>query len=211
VTITRFILVRHGETRWNVEQRVQGHGNSDLTETGVEQAKAIARRLASEEFDLVVASDLGRAAETARHVAALCGREVVSDARLRERNFGAGEGMGYHEIGEKYPGAFSRTEATDPDVGIPGGESRRQFHDRIVAAFDSLAARHPGKRIAVVTHGGVLATIHRHIHGVDVSQPHRVAINNASFNEVCFEDTCWSVMAWDDRAHLDGTESFEEV
>jgi probable phosphoglycerate mutase len=208
---TRFILVRHGETRWNVEQRVQGHGDSDLTETGVQQAKAIARRLAEEDFDLLVASDLGRAHETARHVAGQCGRPIVIDPRLRERSFGAGEGMGYREIGEKYPGAFSRTEATDPDVGIPGGESRRQFHDRIVAAFQSLAAEHPGKRIAVVTHGGVLATVHRHIHGVDVAQPHRVAINNASFNEVCLEDACWSVATWDDRAHLDGGDSFEEV
>jgi probable phosphoglycerate mutase len=209
--MTRFILVRHGETLWNVEQRVQGHGNSDLTETGIEQAKAIARRLAEEEFDLLIASDLGRAAATARHVAELCQCEVIIDPRLRERSFGAGEGMGYREIGEKYPGAFSRTEATDPDVGIPGGESRRQFHDRIVAAFESLAAEHPGKRIAVVTHGGVLATIHRHIRGVDVSQPHRVAINNASFNEVCLENTCWTVTAWDDRAHLDVRDSFEEI
>src|SRR5260221_14219348 len=101
----RFIVIRHGETEWNVAASIQGQGDSALTAAGVAQARALARRLATQEFDLLVASDLGRALDTARHVAAACGHEVRLDARFRERHFGAGEGMTYEEIHRAYPDA----------------------------------------------------------------------------------------------------------
>src|SRR5262249_32105907 len=153
--MTSFVVIRHGETEWNVANRVQGHGDSRLTAAGRAQARSLAQRLASEHFDLLVCSDLGRALETARPLAEATGHAIQRDARLRERNFGEGEGLSYEEIGKRYPGAFpkhavtpaqagaqfSETEADiDPDYAIPGGESRRQFHERVAAAFDSLAA-----------------------------------------------------------------------
>ncbi len=121
---TRFIVVRHGETHWNVEARIQGQGDSDLTATGIAQAEAIAERLAAERFDLLVSSDLGRALATARRIGERCGHPIATDQRLRERHFGAGEGLTYDEIGREYPGAFSRTRETDPDFAIPGGANR---------------------------------------------------------------------------------------
>jgi probable phosphoglycerate mutase len=208
--MTRFIVVRHGETQWNVEARVQGHGDSPLTAAGIAQAEAVAQRLAGERFDVLLSSDLGRAAQTARRIAARCGHPIVTDARLRERHFGAGEGLTYDEIGILYPDAFSRTRETDPDFVIPGGESRRAFHERVTAAFEALAREHAGRRVAVITHGGVLAALYRFIHGIAVATPHKVPITNAAFNLVACDAGRWSVEAWDDSAHLGVADPFEE-
>ena len=207
---TRFIVVRHGETEWNVASRIQGFRDSPLTARGVAQADAIAGRLAQERFDLLVASDLGRAMQTAERIAARCGLPVIADARLRERNFGVGEGLTYGEIDHEWPEVFSRVRETDPDFVIPGGESRRQFHDRIRDAFVALASEHDGKRVAVVAHGGVLATLYRHMHDIPVARPHRIPIANASYNAVTFEADAWTVQAWDEVDHLPEAVPFVE-
>lgn len=208
--MTRFIVVRHGETRWNVEERIQGHGDSPLTQKGLAQAEAIAGRLAGEPFDVLVASDLGRAMQTALAIARRCGRPVIPDARLRERSFGAGEGMTYAEIDRAWPDVFSRVRETDPDFVIPGGESRRQFHARVHDAFTALAREHEGRRVTVVAHGGVLAVLYRVIHDIPVGRPHAVPISNASYNAAAFEAEAWALEAWDDVAHIPGAVPFVE-
>jgi probable phosphoglycerate mutase len=207
---TRFIVVRHGETQWNVEQRIQGNGDSPLTARGLAQAEAIAERLATEPFDALVASDLGRAMQTAERIARRTGHRVIRDPRLRERHFGEGEGLTYAEIDRLHPGAFSRTREMDPDYRVPGGETRREFHARILHAFESLADEHDGQRIAVVAHGGVLAAIYRVIHGIAVAEPHTIPIANAAYNAVSFTADRWSLEAWDDVAHLPAAAPFVE-
>ena len=209
--MTRFIVVRHGETRWNVEARIQGQRDSDLTEEGVAQAEALGERLAGERFDRIVSSDLGRAHETARRIAAACGREITLDVRLRERHFGQGEGLLYDEVDRLHPGAFSRVRETDPDYVIPGGESRRQFHARVVAGFEALARAHAGETVVVVTHGGVLATLYRHIHGIPLDKAHAIPITNASYNALTFDGARWAVDTWSCTLHLPGAEPFEEA
>ncbi len=204
--MTRFIAIRHGETRWNVEARIQGHGDSPLTETGVAQADAIAQRLAGEKFDRIIASDLARAHETAKRIAALSGHAVGVDQRLRERNFGAGEGLSYDEIDRLYPGAFSRARVTDPDYRIPGGESRRDFHERVVSTVEAIARRHAGETVVLVTHGGVLSTLYRHVHSIALEKAHAIAITNASFNSLAFDGSRWRVDTWNCTRHLPGAE-----
>jgi probable phosphoglycerate mutase len=207
----RFIVVRHGETQWNVAGRIQGQGNSPLTEHGLAQAEAIAERLARERFDVLLASDLGRAMQTAARIAARCGLAIVPDSRLRERSFGAGEGLSYAEIDRQYPDVFSRGAATtNPDLNVPGGESRRQFHERVRAAFEALVREHEGKRVCVVSHGGVLAALYRIVHDIPVAHAHRVAISNASYNAVAFDGAAWALEAWDDTDHLPEGEGFVE-
>jgi probable phosphoglycerate mutase len=208
--MTRFIVVRHGETQWNVESRIQGQGDSPLTAAGLAQAEAIADRLASERFDALVSSDLGRAMRTAAAIACRSGHSIIPDARLRERDFGEGEGMTYAEVDRAWPDAFSRVRETDPDMAVPGGESRRQFHERVRDAFAALAREHEGKRVAVVAHGGVLAALYRLIHDIPVGKPHAVPIANASYNAVAFEADAWAIEAWDDVDHLPGAVPFVE-
>jgi len=207
---TRFIVVRHGETEWNVAKRIQGARDSALTANGRAQAEAIGQRLARERFDALISSNLGRAVQTAERVSAHSGLPIRTDARLQERNFGAGEGMTYEEIDRAYPDVFSRERETDPDIVIPGGESRRQFHDRVHAAFEALAREHDGKRVAVITHGGVLSTLYRVVHGIPVAHAHRITISNASYNAVAFDADAWTLEAWDDTAHLPGAVPFVE-
>jgi probable phosphoglycerate mutase len=209
--MTRVIAVRHGQTEWNVAARIQGQGDSELTEEGRAQARSIAERLTREHFDAIISSDLGRAAATAQAISERSGKPVVLDARLRERHFGVGEGMTYDEVDRAYPGAFARIRNVDPDFVIPGGESRRQFHDRVCNAFDSLAAAHAGKTIVIVTHGGVLATFFRHVHDIPLEIAHPIAITNAAYNMLAYEAERWRVVTWSDSAHLDGGESFEEA
>jgi 2,3-bisphosphoglycerate-dependent phosphoglycerate mutase len=207
---TRFIVVRHGETRWNVEARIQGQQDSPLTEEGIAQAEALAQRLAGEKFDRIIASDLGRALDTAKAIARACGREITLDDRFRERHFGAGEGLRYDEVDRRYPGAFNRVRETDPDYVIPGGESRRQFHARVVAGFEALAQAHAGETVVVVTHGGVLATLYRHIHAIPLDKAHAIPITNASYNALAFDGARWTVDTWSCTLHLPGAEPFEE-
>ena len=207
---TRFVVVRHGETQWNFASRIQGHGDSPLTTAGEAQAAAIAQRLAGEQFDRLVSSDLGRAWRTAQAIAARAGREVLADPRLRERNYGVLEGLTYGEIDARYPGVFSRVRDSDPDFTVPGGESRRQLFERVRDAFESLAAAHAGRRLVVVCHGGVLAALYRHAHGIDVGAAHSIPIPNAAFNALVHERGRWMVEAWGDTAHLAGAEPIVE-
>jgi probable phosphoglycerate mutase len=207
---TRIVVVRHGETEWNVASRIQGHSDSPLTAAGEAQAGAIAARLAGESFDRLVSSDLGRALRTARAIAARTGHAVEADARLRERNYGVAEGLTHGEIGVHYPEIFSRVRETDPDYVVPGGESRRQMYERIRDAFESLARDCAGGRLAVVCHGGVLAMLYRHVHGIPVGAARAIPIPNASYNAVVRDGGGWLVEAWADTAHLEPAEPFVE-
>lgn len=209
--MTRFIVVRHGETEWNLGSRIQGHSDSALTAEGLAQAEALARRLARERFDRLLSSDLGRAHETARIIAARTGHALALDRRLRERAFGEAEGLTYGELDHQFPDAFSKVRETDPDYVIPGGESRRQHYERVCGAFESLAREHAGLRLAVVCHGGVLAALYRRIYGLGIATPRPIPIPNASYNAIACDGAAWTVEVWGDTAHLATALSFEEL
>jgi uncharacterized phosphatase len=149
VTETTILLVRHGETDWNAEHRVQGHTDRPLNERGRAQAHALAQQLAGEPLDAVYASDLSRAYETARIVADTHSLPVEALPELRERDFGTWEGLTDEEILERFP---------DTRTGGPWGdaETRDELETRILAAMGRVVARHPGGRVLVVTHGGPL-------------------------------------------------------
>ena len=201
--MTQFIVVRHGETEWNLQARIQGHGDSALTGNGLAQADAIANRLAGEAFDVLISSDLGRALQTAGRIGAATRHEVVPDSRFRERSFGSAEGFTYAELHERYPEAYGRhLQDNDPDYRLPQAETRREFYARIGLAFDALARERAGQRVAVVCHGGVLAALYRHIHGIPAEQPASVEIPNAAYNRVARAASGWTIEAWADTAHL---------
>jgi len=207
---TRIVVVRHGETQWNLAARIQGHQDSPLTATGEAQARAIAARLAAEKFDRLVASDLGRAWRTAEAIAARTGNRIEADARFRERNYGVAEGLTYAEIETRYPEVFARVRDADPDFVVPGGESRRQLFERVREAFEALAGEAPGANLAVICHGGVLAALYRHVHALALAEQHAIPIPNASFNALVYDDGRWLVEAWGDTAHLAAAAPFVE-
>jgi probable phosphoglycerate mutase len=200
--MTTLILVRHGLTEWNREGRIQGHSDSALTTEGIEQARSIGARLREEAIDLMVSSDLGRARHTATLIASDIGHEIGFDERLRERSFGVAEGLSYAEIQRDYPEMFSRVRETDPHFAVPGGETRAQFSQRVVSAIGNLAEQHNGKKLLVITHGGVLAAIYRWLNELPVSSPHKIEIPNVAYNRIHRDDQRWRIEVWGDTAHL---------
>lgn len=149
--MTEILLVRHGETDWNVEQRVQGHTDRPLTDTGVAQARALAEELKGERLDAVYASDLARARDTARAIAEHHGLPVQELPGLREKHFGTWEGLHNTEIHARFPDAVN---------GHWGdGETADELSVRVLAAVREIAERHPDGRALVVTHGGPLRAV----------------------------------------------------
>src|SRR5438309_3828366 len=150
------ILVRHGCSTWNTEQRIQGQLDPPLTEIGEKQARLLGERLADMQFDGFYTSDLRRAADTAGAVAERLGRAPQSVPELREIALGEWEGLTRAEITERYPKQWQAwLKQPDWDI-VPGGEGTRHFEERVGRGLDQLMERHPTGRVLVVTHGGVI-------------------------------------------------------
>lgn len=204
--MTEILLIRHGETAWNAERRLQGHTDIGLNEAGEKQAAALGRALAQEALTAVLASDLGRASRTAQYVAAHHGMEVELDPGLRERCYGGFEGLRYKDIAERYPQEYAAWQARDIDALPPAGERQaetvRQFHARVLAALDRISVRHAGQRIAVVAHGGVLEVAYRAAMGLPLDTPREFPVLNASVNRLHRTPEGWRIAAWGNVAHL---------
>ena len=199
---TQVIIVRHGETEWNIANIRQGHLDSPLTEDGVAQAKALAQRLMRERFSALYSSDLGRAMQTARIIADVTGHEIVSDPRLRERHLGIFQGLSSDEIKEKHPEEYKLHRSLGPDYVIPSGESARQQVARNLAYLNEIAAKHLGETIVVITHGGVLSGLFRHTFSIPFEAPRRFEFTNAGLNVFAYEQGSWFLQTWGDLSHL---------
>jgi 2,3-bisphosphoglycerate-dependent phosphoglycerate mutase len=198
----QLIIVRHGETQWNIAGIRQGHLDSPLTERGSAQAKALARRLAHETFSALYSSDLGRALDTAKLISELTGHEVITDARLRERHLGIFQGLSGEEIKAKYPEEYRLHRSMGPDYVIPGGESMRQQVERNVRCLTEIAKCHSRETIVVVTHGGVLSGFLRHTLSIPLGAPRRFEFVNAGLNVFAYDDGEWYLQTWGDISHL---------
>jgi probable phosphoglycerate mutase len=200
--MTDILLVRHGETLWNQQGRMQGQQDSPLTELGVRQARLLARRLKDVPFVALYSSDLGRAYRTAVSIADETGHEIVSDVRLRERNFGIFEGLTNAEIKARYPDDHAIFSRRDPHFVMAGGESAVAFRDRCLACLAEIAARHAGEATVVVAHGLVLDAVYRAAHGMQIEQPRGFPLLNCSINTFRYADGTWSALAMCDVTHL---------
>lgn len=200
---TGIILIRHGETHWNREGRIQGsEADSDLTPLGREQARCLANRLVDDGIRVLYSSDLGRTRATAAPIGAATGLAIVHDKALRERAYGEFEGRTFAEIESGFPVEYARLRSRDPHYAPPRGESAAQFRERVLAALLAIAARESGKRVAVVTHGGVLGILYREAMGMTLEARRSYSIANASLNHFRFADGRWVLVAWGDVAHL---------
>ena len=207
---TELVVIRHGETVWNSERRMQGQTNSVLSARGRAQALALGQRMRSERFDFLYSSDLSRAHETAQAIGAVTGHEVRLDRRLRERGFGIFEGLTRAEMETRYPAEFERFRLRDPDYTIPGGESPRAFYERSMTCFLDLIERHRGRRMVIVAHGLLLDSLYRAAHDLDLLAPRSLDLVNAGLNTFRHHDGRWQMLVWGDRAHLDNITAFQE-
>jgi probable phosphoglycerate mutase len=176
-------LVRHGETDWNAEQRVQGHSDVPLNARGRAQAEVAAQELAGIPLGAVIASDLSRAIDTAGPIAAAHGLEVQIEPRLRERHFGTAEGSLDSELREAY-GARLLGYWRDPDTPFPGGESIREHQLRVSGYLVELLAGPPATAVALVSHGGTVRRALNHLAGLPVEEGVFAPIANGSVHTV---------------------------
>ena len=201
---TRLCIVRHGETAWNAEHRVQGQLDVPLNATGLAQAQAIARALSREKFDAIYSSDLSRALQTAQPLAGLLGLPIVKDRNLRERHYGIFQKLTYAEVKARFPEDYARFEARDLDFSFRTGESLREFSERSIEIVKKIAEENRGKSIAVFTHGGVLDKLYRFVTGLPLEAARNFGIPNCGINRLVLEDGHWSIECWADVAHLEG-------
>lgn len=200
---TRLIAIRHGETAWNVDSRIQGHLDIPLNDTGLWQARRLAQALSGETLAAIYSSDLSRARQTAEALAAPSGVPVQPDAALRERCFGVFEGLSFADVRRRWPDQAERWRRRDPAFEPEGGESLEDFYARVVAVVQRLAAAHRGQNIAVVAHGGVLDCLYRAAARVDLRAPRTWALANASVNRLLYADAGLVLVGWADCSHLE--------
>ena len=220
---TRFCIVRHGETAWNAELRVQGQLDIPLNATGRWQAAQVATALSGVGFDVVVSSDLRRALETAQLAAVKIGvgaprsghpamqstpaptGEIEVTTALRERHYGKFQGLKYVEARYQFPDDFVAHQGRQLDFAYGSGESLDDFAARVSKVMVRLATLHKGKTLLVVTHGGVLDFIHRIATGMDLQAPRSFGIPNAAINWLDHDEGQWTIADWANADHLKTT------
>jgi probable phosphoglycerate mutase len=201
---TRIIAIRHGETAWNVDTRIQGQLDVPLNDTGRWQAQRLARALAAREpIDVVYSSDLLRAWETARAVSETTGAPVVTDEGLRERGFGVFQGKTFAEIEASLPEEALRWRKRDPFWAPEGGESLTAMRRRVVETLHTLASRHTGEQIVLVAHGGVLDLLYRAATGQQLQAPRTWQLGNTAINRLLWTPAGLSLVGWSDTSHLE--------
>ncbi len=199
------LLIRHGETAWNAEHRIQGRLDVPLSTTGVWQTGRLAERLAGEAIDAVISSDLARAWMTGGPLADARGLTMVAEERLRERAFGIFEGKTLDEIAAAHPDELAAWRSRDVDWRIPGGESGAEFIDRVLVALHEIAAAYVGRTVAVVTHGGVLDVVYRNARALAWDAPRDHLMLNASINRLQAQTgpLRLQIVDWADIGHLE--------
>lgn len=200
----RVLLVRHGQTAWNAEGRIQGHTDIALDGTGLRQARRLADALDGEAVDAIYSSDLARALQTAAPLAMRRALPIRPLADLRERAFGALEGRTFPEIEALDPQAALRWRQRDPQWQPPGGESLDDFRHRAVSALRAIASAHGGQTVVVVTHGGTLDILHREALSLSLQAPRTWVLANAAVQRLLVHDGGITIVGWNDASHLAG-------
>ena len=208
---TRIVAIRHGETAWNVNTRIQGHLDIGLNAMGRWQAERVAQALADETIDAIYSSDLLRAWDTALSISQASGTALQTHKGLRERGFGLFEGKTFDEIALKWPEAALRWQKRDP-VYAPegGGESLIDFRSRITTVVNDLAAQHAGAQIVLVAHGGVMDVLYRAATRQEIQSPRTWALGNAAINRLLWTPQGLSLVGWADTHHLDDGVALDE-
>ena len=201
---TRICFVRHGETNWNAERRMQGHIDIPLNANGISQAERLANALirVKHSFDVIYTSDLERALHTANAVASALSLDVQITPRLRERNVGKLQGLLLAEAPVLLPEIWQRHIARELDHDLGGGESIRTFHQRMQNILELFLNEHRGQSVLAVSHGGSLDMIYRIVTQQALDAERVAVVPNTSLNWITHDGSTWSVECWADTSHL---------
>jgi probable phosphoglycerate mutase len=199
---SRLCIVRHGETDWNAQRRIQGQIDIPLNAAGRAQAAATAAGVAGNGIAAVYSSDLARAWQTAQPIADALGLPVRAAAGLRERHYGRMQGLTGEEARQRCPAVHAAYAARRPDHDLEGGETLTGFAARVAGTLRELAEAHRGQTLLLVSHGGVLDVAYRLATGRDLVAPRDFTIPNAGLNWLDYRDCAWHVLAWGEQAHL---------
>jgi len=196
------LLLRHGQTPMSVQKRYSGRTDAPLTDAGVQQAAAAAKRLASAGIDAIVASPLQRAVRTAEEVAAATGIPVLTDEGFRETDFGAWEGLTFAEVRARWPSEMARWLA-DPSVAPPGGESFAQVSERVTAALHRVLASQAHQTVLIVSHVTPIKTLVAAALLAPPAALYRMHLDVAALCEVdWYADGPAVLRSFNDTAHL---------
>ena len=202
---TRLCIVRHGETDWNAERRLQGQADIGLNATGRAQAQAIRTHLHTQRFAAAYSSDLARAWRTAEIALAGTPLAVSPAPTFRERDYGRYQGLTATDAARDHPAMHASHQARDIHYDYENGESLVAFAARVTAGMQALTERHAGEQVLVFTHGGVLDIIYRMATQRGLDSPRDFSIPNAALNWLEYASGQWQILAWADQSHLAGT------
>ena len=201
--MTEIIIIRHGETEWNKTGCFQGHSDVPLSAEGRAQAAMLGKNLSVDHVDMIYASDLTRAMETAAPLAQRFGLEVISDPQLRELNFGAWEGRNFNDVNAENPNAM-KNFYTDPEqADIPESEPFPEFQRRIAGRVREIVAQKRGKRIVIVSHGASIRILLADLLSMPIRSIWHLSQLNTAVNKIRFEDDGFAVVTlMNDTSHL---------
>ena len=214
--MTEFLVIRHGQTPWNVERRIQGWRDIELNDTGHQQALRLAQHLSHSKsphvpVHAIYSSDLLRAKQTAQAVAQALGLPLALIEGIRERNYGILEGVVFNQMQDHHPELARVWQSRDPDGIIPQGETLRTFHARVTEALQRLASEHQNQRVVVVTHGGAMDMIWRAATATPIEDPRKAPLLNASINRIAIRASGsqfeWSLLEWGNVDHLQDSDN----
>jgi probable phosphoglycerate mutase len=175
---TEIILIRHGETEWNSQHRMQGHCNSALSRVGRGQIQALGEWMKNVSFDHIYSSDSLRARETAEAITQYSGDTLQFDQRIREKNLGVFEGLTSIEASEQHPEIYRLFKTGGANYVIDEGESTQQVLDRALEFIEEIRFKHPEQRVVMVTHGGFVKVLMKHTLGISIDGPTSFLIKN---------------------------------
>jgi len=200
----RLILVRHGETPWNVTLQYQGHANVPLNERGREQARRAAARLRGLEVRALYASDIVRAWETAEIIGAAIGQTPTPMPELREIDVGQWEGLTPEELYRRFPDHMAEYRRDPARTVRLGGESYAQLQARALVALQRIQESHAqGEVVVAVSHGGTIRALLCHVIGLDLGNFGRMWLDNGSLTELRLGRNGWRLMRLNDAAHVE--------
>jgi broad specificity phosphatase PhoE len=200
----RLLLIRHGESTWNREHRIQGQLDPPLSDRGRHQASLLARRLSARRPEAIYSSDLKRAMETAAPIEKATGLAAQPMAELREVFLGEWEGLHNEELVERYPDAWAKWTVEPSWDLVPGGEAGDEFEARVVSAVDAVVKRHPHGEAILVTHGGVIQVALHHVVGRPSRGLFPFRISNASITVIEKREGRLVIAGVNDVGHLEG-------